>query len=256
MQLSQMQDIGGCRAVLSDVKGVYELRELYENSSRIRHQLTREDDYIAQPKPSGYRSVHRIYRYVSDKKGTYNGLRIEMQIRSRLQHAWATAVETVGTFLEQALKASQGQKEWLDFFILMGSAVAIRENTPLVPGTPTSETELVSQLKQHATKLEVEKRLGAYQETLRMVTMVEMPEAKYFLVELRPRLGSIKVGAYREKDLTRATEDYLKVEQTLDEPGSEAVLVSVESLDTLRRAYPNYFLDTRIFLEILKELIS
>jgi len=30
----------------------------------------------------------------------------------------------------------------------------------------------------------------------------------------------------------------------------------VESIDLLRRAYPNYFLGTRVFLEAVKEAIS
>ena len=88
------------------------------------------DDYISAPKASGYRGVHLMYRYKSDKKKTiYNDLKIEMQIRSRYQHAWATAVETVGIFVGQALKTSMGDDRWLRFFALMGSAIAIREKT-------------------------------------------------------------------------------------------------------------------------------
>ncbi len=45
-------------------------------------------------------------------------LLIELQLRTRLQHEWATAVETMGTFLQSSLKSSQGPEEWLDFFSL------------------------------------------------------------------------------------------------------------------------------------------
>jgi (p)ppGpp synthase/HD superfamily hydrolase len=105
MKLSQMQDIGGCRAVVSSVHDVRQLVKRYK-ASDIKHKLLSEDDYIQHPKTSGYRSYHLIYKYFSDKKATHNGLRIEVQIRSQLQHAWATAVETVGTFVRQALKSS------------------------------------------------------------------------------------------------------------------------------------------------------
>src|SRR6266536_5093371 len=109
MQLSQMQDIGGCRAVVSSVRQVNELVNLYKASS-MKHELIRVTDYIENPSNTGYRSVHLMYRYHSDKnKASYNGLRIEMQLRSRLQHAWATAVETVGEFIGQALKSNVGQ---------------------------------------------------------------------------------------------------------------------------------------------------
>ena len=119
MKLSQMQDIAGCRAVVQSATEVYELVELYKKSD-IKHKLLSVDDYINMPKSSGYRSVHLIYGYYSDRKTTYNGLKVEVQLRTGLQHAWATAVETVGTFLKQALKSSQGHVEWLRFFVTIG----------------------------------------------------------------------------------------------------------------------------------------
>jgi hypothetical protein len=94
MNMSQMQDIGGCRAVVSNVAHVRALLEVYQKSS-LKHKLMRIDHYIDHPQVSGYRGVHLIYRYFSDRKTTYNGLQIEIQLRSQLQHAWATAVETV-----------------------------------------------------------------------------------------------------------------------------------------------------------------
>src|SRR5439155_14406089 len=93
-----MQDICGSRAVVRSARRVQELVRLYKESRDLRHERVDEDDYIEKPKGSGYRSVHLIYRYTSDRSKTYNGLKIEMQFRSALQHAWATAVETVDTF--------------------------------------------------------------------------------------------------------------------------------------------------------------
>lgn len=109
MTLSQMQDIGGCRAILGSVESVENVVNLYKNSD-LKHQRVQIDDYIESPKKSGYRGVHLIYRYFSDRKGTYNTLKIEIQVRSQFQHAWAAAVETVGTFVQQALKSSMGEE--------------------------------------------------------------------------------------------------------------------------------------------------
>jgi ppGpp synthetase/RelA/SpoT-type nucleotidyltranferase len=110
MTKAQMQDLGGCRAVMSSVPAVNRLVKAYR-SSDIKHPLQNCDDYITEPKSSGYRGVHLIYRYNSDRKQTYNSLKIEMQLRTHLQHAWATAVETVGTLQRQALKSSQGDAD-------------------------------------------------------------------------------------------------------------------------------------------------
>lgn len=110
MNLWTMQDLGGCRVIVPTINDVYEVAENY-NHSRVRHILKREYDYIKQPKFSGYRSYHLVYQYQSDTKETYNrNMLIEIQIRTYLQHLWATALETMGLFTNQALKASHGKK--------------------------------------------------------------------------------------------------------------------------------------------------
>ena len=80
------------------------------------HELHTSRDYIQHPKPSGYRSIHLVYKYKNPISPEYNGLFVELQIRTRLQLAWATAVETMGTYLGHALKSSEGPERWLDFF--------------------------------------------------------------------------------------------------------------------------------------------
>jgi RelA/SpoT family protein len=252
LPLSQIQDIGGCRAVVASVAKVDELVAAYKDSA-IKHKLVDQDDYIREPKKTGYRGVHLIYGYYSDRKDTYNGLKIEMQLRSPLQHAWATAVETVGTFIQQALKSSRGEKEWLRFFALMGSALAFREKTPLVPKTPTKRSDLVEELRAYAAKLDVETRLEAYGRALRILESPNIEKAHYYLLALDPEAKSVTVRGYISNQLERASSDYLQTELAIaDRPGSEAVLVSVESLQSLRRAYPNFFLDTRVFLDAVR----
>jgi hypothetical protein len=252
MNLARMQDLGGCRAIVSNVAKVSELVGLYE-ASRIKHKLVGKDDYIANPQASGYRGVHLIYKYFSDRSATYNGLQIELQLRSPLQHAWATAVETVGTFLRQALKASQGHADWLRFFSLMGSALALRERTPLVPGTPQQRGELEEELRESAASLDVERRLQAYGSALRTLEDASVANADFFLLALNPGEGTVNIRGYAKSELQQATGDYMATERALDSvPGAEAVLVSVESLAALRRAYPNYFLDTTAFLKALQ----
>ncbi len=107
MELSQMQDIGGCRAIVRSVQNVEKLVQSYKKA-RFKHKLRGEKDYIAIPKPDGYRGMHLIYQYQSlaNQISSYDNLRIEIQLRSKLQHVWATAVEAVGLFTRQALKSN------------------------------------------------------------------------------------------------------------------------------------------------------
>lgn len=256
MNLSQMQDIGGCRAVVRTVAHVRQLAELHRLSP-FKHKLVRTDDYLSTPQASGYRGVHLIYRYFSDRSPTYNGLLIEVQLRSQLQHAWATAVETVGTFLKQALKSSQGHAEWLRFFALMGSALALRERTAAIPATPSSRTELFAELTQAAIALDVERRLAAYGDALQTLEEPSVANAHYYLMVLDPAADTITIRGYSKAELPLATQHYLDVERTLDEEtGAEAVLVSVDSIAALKRAYPNYFLDTRAFLSAVQRALA
>jgi ppGpp synthetase/RelA/SpoT-type nucleotidyltranferase len=101
-----MQDIGGLRAVVREVDYVYKLRDLLLKG-RFLHKLVREDDYIRKPKASGYRSLHLVYRYANKYAPEYTGLQIEIQLRTELQHIWATAVETMGIILKQSLKSDE-----------------------------------------------------------------------------------------------------------------------------------------------------
>src|SRR5258708_23776851 len=89
MQLARMQDIGGIRAILGTMSKVRRLERVY-CERKFQHDLVSSKDYIAQPKTDGYRSIHLIYRYKNPKEASYNGLLLELQLRTRLQHAWAT----------------------------------------------------------------------------------------------------------------------------------------------------------------------
>jgi ppGpp synthetase/RelA/SpoT-type nucleotidyltranferase len=264
MKLSQMQDLGGCRAVLGTPRRVRELVDVYEKAAaknpRDRPEFVKKYDYIKNPKDDGYRSVHFVYKYRTNAAGPaiFNGLRIEMQLRSRLQHAWATAVETVSTFTGQALKSNIGDEAWKRFFALMGSAIALREGTPTIPNTPQSRSELKDELRVCAQQLDVQNRLKIYGDALQGVPgIAAFPDAKYFLLELDLAGKRIAIRGYEDEFLEQATNDYLAVEK-LEKSGkvSDAVLVSVDSMANLRRAYPNYFLDTRVFVDAVNKAID
>lgn len=257
MKLSQMQDLGGCRAILSNVSNVKNVVKYYMETSQIKHVLASYDDYINFPKKSGYRGVHLVYRYHSDKnKKIYNNLKIEMQIRSRYQHAWATAVETVSMFSGQALKSSLGSEEWKRFFSLMGSAIALREGTALVPDTPTDRVELIAELHEVATSLQVEHRLSEYNKALQSITSATQ-DAFFYLMQLDPESKTLTIQGFSEKEGAEASVKYAEAEEAAKrKPGTDAVLVSVESVGSLAKAYPNYFADTRLFVELLKQALA
>ena len=86
MDLSTMQDIGGCRAVLNTQEQVQRVVERFcANSLKRNRRADRIRDYVAEPQTSGYRAIHIYTRY--------HGRRIEVQLRTREQDSWAKIVE-------------------------------------------------------------------------------------------------------------------------------------------------------------------
>jgi hypothetical protein len=257
MDVTQIQDIGGCRAVVSTVRGVRRLQKLF-----VEYPTSNEfvdcDDYIATPQSDGYRSVHIVYRYFNHQRPLYNRLLLEIQLRSTLQHVWATAVETVDTFEHDALKLKRGDKQWERFFALMGTALAIREKTPPVPGTPYQRSALRKELRDLARALEVRRKLMSYRSTLQVVRKGQLRHAHSFLMSLQPQDGqesySLGITGFRKDQGELATQAYSAAEEAFQgTPGAHVVLVSVQSLQKLPRAYPNYYLDTSRFLHLLSE---
>lgn len=255
MKLSQMQDLGGCRAIMKDIGELDQLVNVYKHESRgIKHKLHKEQDYIIEPKISGYRGVHLIYKYGSDKSTDYKDMRIEIQIRTLMQHAWATAVETVGTFINMPLKSSLGDDGWLRFFALMGSAMAISEGKPIVPNTTENIKNLREEINYLSKKLEVEKHLATFRESIQVLSSGRRTnDAYYYLLELDPEGGRVIIKSYSQNQLKTASSDYLTLEKRITDGKRDAVLVSADSIEALRLAYPNYYLDTDIFLKQLQE---
>lgn len=262
MRLSRMQDIGGCRAVLPSVADVRDVVSTFEKS-RARHELLRRSDYLAEPRESGYRGVHLIYAYRSgsEQNAVYGGMQVEIQLRSRLQHAWATAVETVGIFSGEALKSSEGNKRWLDFFALMGTEIAFTEELPPVPGTPADRGVLRRKLRLAAELLDAIAKLRTYGAMLRVLEGdVRNGKAAYFHIQLELQgddRARVRWNEYAESEREVAIRAYEEVESANRHfPGAETVLVRVSSVEALRRAYPNYFADTRVFVAELEKAIA
>lgn len=274
MRLTQMQDIGGCRAVVETIEEVYALRDQYLKS-RSLHELVTEDDYIANPKQSGYRSLHLIYRFKSKGHPQYNNLMIEVQLRTVTQHAWATAVETVGAVIGQALKASEGEKKWLTYFQNAAIALEYTEGRsftrPLAQQHQITRGTLARTLQDLGKQLDIHKKLSAYRAALKATESKETKSAAYFLLVLLPDRHELQIKSFSRRQAEEAYKEYERYERLLplhppgkqlslfpelsDYSGAQAVLVGADSLRSIRESYPNYYLDTEVFLEKIDQFV-
>lgn len=253
IELSRMQDIGGCRAIVSTVRDVERLNE-HIQASRTRNELDREYNYIAEPKDSGYRGVHLTYKY-NGEKTEYNGYFVEVQLRSKVQHAWATTVEIVDTFTDQALKSSKGTQDWLKFFRMASAEFAKLENRPL--GAHAAGIDTHEELARLAHQLSVVKRLNAFAVSADHIIQKTDNKTDYFLLELTEEGSKILITQYKMSDFERATTAYLQKEkQAKTESANDVVLVAAGSMHALQNAYPNYFADSREFVRLMERALA
>jgi putative GTP pyrophosphokinase len=119
--VTQMQDIGGVRAVLPSLRHVYVVRRRLLKSWVI----IKERDYIAQPKSSGYRALHLIVRRM--------GFPIEVQLRTIGQDVWANQVEETGRQVGLDLKFGAGNEHLDGIFVAMAGLIAGFDRAELSP---------------------------------------------------------------------------------------------------------------------------
>ena len=272
MRLPQMQDLGGCRAIVKDMAAVRKLVAKFDESAKKdpkredlkRHKLFDSKDYITDPKADGYRSIHYIMEFqsASEHLQCFVGHLIEVQIRTKLQHAWATAVEIVDTFTGQSLKSSLktniGDADWRRFFALISNVFAVEETSPAIPGMPESELELKRELRSLAAKTDVERVLAGLNAAVSLVgsqPALQQKSAASYVLKLNVKHREVTVSAFRRQE--DAQLQFFEDERTYAaDPSIQLVQVSVEKMQALRTAYPNYYLDTTMFLDALRKAIA
>jgi putative GTP pyrophosphokinase len=121
LDLSRMQDIGGCRAV---VETIDDLRRLEERVKNGRVPVVGGADYVKNPRRSGYRGVHVIVQY--------QGRQIEIQLRTATMHTWALAAENYSQLLDLNLKQDGDHPVQL-FLATASEMMALHETFQEIP---------------------------------------------------------------------------------------------------------------------------
>jgi len=257
MELARMEDIAGLRAIVSDLDGVQRLNDYYHHA-HFKHVLHYEHDYIREPKDTGYRGVHLVFQYRnsrSEQTREYDNLLVEVQLRTRMQHLWAAAVETMDIILKSKLKSGMGLDNWQKFFAATGSAFAHLEQQPPVPGYERlSASETYQLVTEMSHDLAVQETLSGYKLAIHNSQIHD--GSTYYLLSLDPVAGSVQTRAYGRDSFQLATSDYLKAEEAIlaGSQQQQAVLVATKSIRELRWAYPSFYLDAEEFLGALARI--
>ena len=81
-------DVAGVRVICSFIDDIYEIEKLFLVQEDI--ELINRKDYIENPKPSGYRSLHLIVRTPIYTENGKKNMFVEVQLRTIAMDFWAT----------------------------------------------------------------------------------------------------------------------------------------------------------------------
>ncbi len=211
MKLSKMQDIWGFRIILDDVAAVNTVRDLIKTKKHF--WWCSEKNYITLPKSSWYRGVHLIFTKKYSKQDV--ALKIELQIRTKLQHYRATAVETVWVHLSQPLKSSQWDEKRLSYFSLASAVFSLSENSTLPKEyTKVNILDLLRDFHRQTKKLKVVATLKWFalaQEIIKreLKKHKNQKDNELFLITINAKQDQLSINSYSQRDAELANSKYL-----------------------------------------------
>lgn len=260
MKLARMHDIVGCRVIFEDIASLNEFRLAF-NKSRFEHkrkqtksssgELGDAYNYINNPKESGYRGIHDVFEYKAKQSGVgksaggsrWNGLLVEIQYRTNVQHAWATAVEICDTYTENHGKFSNAPDEYLEYFQL-ASEILARSHEGLTSCLPNESNK--SLVRKFST---LESTHGMLK-TLRGIRPSEanFESQKHTLLIYKDDSDTVEVIAFNS--FKNAVSEYFRLERETED---DIVLVAADDSESVRFGFKNYFSDAREFVSLIDQ---
>lgn len=183
---------------------------------------------------------------------------MEFQIRTHLQHIWSTAYKTLGTVQHTVFKRGEGEEFYKAYFRMVSALFSIAEGQPILESCRgISKEELIEELRFFEDEYHILQILRGAALTADSIETYSQGNDAYHVVELDSIALAAKIYAFTEKERSDAEAYYAKREfETRDTPNISVVLVSVGDVKALRRAYPNYFLDTQTFIYIMEKRLG
>ncbi|CAH3917557.1 hypothetical protein AI2661V1_1238, partial [Citrobacter freundii] len=242
--VTRMSDIGGCRVIVENRLELL-LLDSSLDKSRTTHN-SKVKDYIKNPKQTGYRGIHRIYTcYDKDEAHQWKGFDIEVQLRTKLQHLWATTVEVVDLCEGRSLKTNpfESNPSWIEFFRLMSEFIADEEG--FVYLSPHEKNFIKNRLTSLNNKLNAIEKLLSFNR-LFSDKQINLSQRKSGYVIIAIKDNSIYYKAFSPAQKHKAVAEYSIIEKDENYNG---LFVEMDDLRKLSYAYPNYLIDTRFFID-------
>lgn len=250
--LKTLDDIAGCRLVLPEFSDITSAVQTLE----AQPGFWRKKDYISEPKKDGYRGVHTLHRCDAVQAGV-SCLRVEVQVRSSLQHAWSTAVESYDLRPGPKMKFGGGTEAEKRFFLLVSELFAQVEVGNLKDGLDLNDIQVkIAELKRIESSVHIISWLEGFSRSVSFIQSTEdLADSHAFLITFNYDSQFITIRPFGSEEMNQAPSDYSRAEEDAED-NEVILLVQANSLEEIQAAYPNYFSDISLFLNQLKEILS
>ena len=246
MQLARMDDVAGCRLIFPNKKALNVFRKQFHRArfDHVRKNDVYKYDYIAHPKPDGYRGIHDIYEYnVKSESGrAYNGLLLELQYRTIYQHAWATTVEIIGMVTPNQPKFHAGDDRHIEFFRLASEIIARTYENSASCYPDLTDREVVRRFRRLENEIHILRILRGLN-----ISAQQMGAKKNVILSLGTD-GTLNLYMYTKG--ADALRRYFQLEKA--GTGADIVLVKGDTGADIRLSYKNYFSDPNDFLRYVE----
>lgn len=252
LQLDNIQDIAGMRIIcfsLADArKLINNMQKHYKKNNRVFEFTGKIDNYIESPKKDGYRSCHLILKHKE------TGYFLEIQIRTKIQHLWATAVEILDMQNISKIKQGKGNNIHKEFFKLCSVIFAKVEQTMVLDEFKENDYSTVCYfLNKLDKKHQIMGTLAGLAIANNHIIQSGKKEYFFFVVALDIVKKEIKVSPFYQNELEKARTEYNRLEK---QENLNAVLISLDDCNSIKDAYPNYYLDSGEFIHRIKTEIG
>ncbi len=243
IRLTQLQDIGGCRIVVEKNVDVDNIVGLLRGkfSGEFGYKLLRETDYRDWGRDdSGYRAYHIILEA--------NNRKLELQIRSRLQHYWSESIERTSVIYGYRLKESEGDPDVLLYFkkfsdalhyLEIGDALSSEDEIELqksrlraesIINREGSEGVISSYVNEDIIKTLAEVERQSSSGLNNWILVFDWNDANFVAWDIAGRNPEEAVKSYRRYE-----------EQYPEEEKYEVVMIGSSDISSVRHTHSHYF---------------
>ena len=111
-----------------------------------------------------------------------------------------------------------------------------------------------AEIRQLASELNIIEKMNNYNLLSKNIEVDKKIRKKYLVLWLNPVDKRLNVFSFGNEQSSQ--ELYLSLEQTQKDKRDEVVMVHAESLSQLKKSYPNYFADSKLFIENLSNILK